>query len=240
MNHEKNNYARVQDLEADLDLEGCPEPRTPIVLLLDTSDSMSGEPLLEVNEAVRSFKKVLMNDALLRRRVEVTILTFGGTVELVQDFVTADALHPPTLIAKGGTLMGEGIRRALDCVDQRSKVLSVAGIPKTLPCVFLITDGAPTDDWQRAAARVHRSNAMREVAFFTVGVQGADMQTLKQIAAPERPPVKLANLKFQHLFSWGCPSSVKEISLPTPDAQVALPPPGDWAEVWGGCEAAKK
>lgn len=57
-----------------------PEPRCPVVLVLDISGSMAGPPIKELNEALRSFSDALKNDRLASLRVEVAVVTFGGNV----------------------------------------------------------------------------------------------------------------------------------------------------------------
>jgi uncharacterized protein YegL len=57
-----------------------PEPRCPVVLVLDTSGSMNGEPIKELNEGLRGFAEALNNDRLAALRVEVAVVTFGGKV----------------------------------------------------------------------------------------------------------------------------------------------------------------
>src|SRR3954466_2778331 len=54
-----------------------PEPRCPCVLLLDTSGSMSGRPIQELSEGIRTFKQELLSDPLATKRVEVAVVTFG-------------------------------------------------------------------------------------------------------------------------------------------------------------------
>ena len=231
MDYDATDYDLMPNLEDMLEFEDNPDQRTPCVLLLDTSSSMFGDPISQLNEGLKVFQQDLMDDAIARRRVEVSILTFGGTVELVQDFVTVDQLQPPQLHASGGTPMGQGMDRALDRIAMRLNVYAQAGVPKTLPWIFLITDGAPTDDWHRAAERVRAKG--HEVAFFAVGVGGgANMHTLSQIATPERPPVKLDGLKFRELFKW-LSSSLKPASRANPGQQTALPSPENWVQGWG-------
>lgn len=232
MDFDTTDYDLIPNLEDTLEFEENQDQRTPCVLLLDTSGSMGGKPISELNQGLKVFKQSLMEDSLARRRVEVSILTFGGQVDLIQDFVTADQFDPPTLQVSGFTPMGAGINSALDHVAKRKKLLAEAGIPKTLPWIFMITDGSPTDDWKRAAERVQRSSATGEMAFFAVGVQGANMHTLGRITAPGRPPVKLAGLKFQELFAW-LSQSLRQVSHSAAGTQVVLPPPKDWAEGWG-------
>jgi uncharacterized protein YegL len=70
-------------------------------------------------------------------------------------------------------------------------------------------------------------------AFFAVGVQGADMNTLNQIAP--RGAQKLAGLRFRDLFAW-LSSSLKGVSHSQSHspggggAVVPIPPPG-WTTV---------
>ena len=66
------------------------EPRCPVILLLDTSGSMDGSPISALNQGIRLFKEEVEDDDTASLRVEVAIITFGGSVNLVQDFVTID------------------------------------------------------------------------------------------------------------------------------------------------------
>ncbi len=66
------------------DFADNPEPRVPCILLLDTSGSMGGEPIRELNEGLQLYEQELKKDDLAVKRVEVCIITFGGKVEVVQ------------------------------------------------------------------------------------------------------------------------------------------------------------
>jgi len=90
----------------------------------------------------------------------------------------------------------------MDIVLERKEQYKVHGVEYTCPWVFLITYGQPTFEWRGAAERGRRENAERKIALFAVGRAGADMNILRQIAPPERPPLMLDGLKFQELFVW--------------------------------------
>ncbi len=205
-----------------------PEPRCPCVLLLDVSGSMQGEPISQLNEGLLAFGKALKEDNLAAMRVEVALVTFGSTVRREQDFITANQFEPPTLTAGGMTPMGEAISLALDMVRERKDTYKKNGVAYYRPWIFLITDGAPTDVWQGAAELAKLAESRKSVAFFSVGVQGADMNLLSQITT--RQPVSLKGLNFREMFVW-LSQSLTSVSHSQVGEQVPLAPPSGWAAV---------
>ena len=207
-----------------------PEPRCPCPLLLDTSGSMQGEPIRQLNDGIRFLKEDLLTDSLAAKRVEVAIVSFGP-VELKQDFTTVDAFVPPDLQPTGDTPMGAAIVRGLEVLRDRKSLYKSNGISYYRPWIFLITDGAPTDDCSAASAQLREGEATKSFAFFAVGVEGADMARLAQISV--REPLKLKGLQFRSLFQW-LSSSMRSVSRSTPGDAVPLDnpkTPGGWASV---------
>jgi uncharacterized protein YegL len=189
---------------------------------------MGGAPIAELNAALTGLTRDLSADALAMKRVEIGLVTFGP-VRSIFAFDTPDRFQPDPLEADGDTPMSAAIERGLELLGTRKKSYKTNGIAYYRPWVMLMTDGAPTDEWQRAAEMVHQGEEQKAFSFFAVGVEGADMEILRRIAAPTRPPLKLAGLKFGELFSW-LSTSLKDVSRSNIGQTVALPPPG-WAEV---------
>jgi uncharacterized protein YegL len=225
-------------LEERIEIANPQHPHCATILLIDTSGSMAGDKIRQLNEGLRIFKDDVMSDDLARKRVEVAVVTFGGATQVVHDFTSIETFDPRSFRADGGTPMGGAITEAVEMIRRRKQEYRDAGIDYYRPWIFLVTDGEPTDmrpgdgTWERVVRTVHQGEADKEFLFFAVGVEPADMDTLAMIAPPERPPMRLRPGRFAEMFAW-LSASQRRVSASRVGDQLALPPAG-WGEVTTG------
>lgn len=217
----RRSGSRTSFVLDSIEFAANPEPRCPVVFLIDKSGSMSGEPINSLKQGLNTFKETLQADGLATHRVEVAIVTFSTGATLDQDFTLVSEFITPDIVAGGGTAMGRAIEFGLELVEGRKRVYRENGIAYYRPWLFMITDGQPTDDWQRAAQRLREAEIANRLSFFSVGLRDADMKILKQLSS--NPPMLLNGLDFQHMFSW-LSNSLVSVSSSKEGEQVQLPP----------------
>lgn len=213
------------------DLIENPTPRCACLLVLDTSSSMSGEPIQELNEGVQQFLQEVQSDDFASNAVELGIITFGNMVQAVVPIQSVEHLKVPELVANGNTPMGQAVSMALKTLEERKRSYKQAGVSYYQPWLVLMSDGAPTDAYQQAAAQLKQLANQRKVLVFAVGIGAhADLGRLAEFCPDSRPPKRLHGLKFADFFSW-LSQSMARVSASTPGTHVTLPSSGGWESI---------
>ena len=127
------------------------EPKSiPVILLLDTSTSMSGNKIEALNKSVKiminEFKKAETKETFIK----LAIITFGnGGVKLHTPLTEASKVDFKPLTAGGWTPMGMALKMAKDMIEDKNIILG----RDYRPGVVLVSDGQPNDEWEKPLER---------------------------------------------------------------------------------------
>jgi len=212
------------------DLIENPTTRLPVCLCLDVSGSMAGKPIEELSRGVEYFFDAIKSDEIARYSVELAIVTFESSAEVLLDFANIDRQQVPYLSANGSTSMGEGVDLALNILEQRKQEYSSKGVDYYQPWLVLMTDGYPTDSIDSSVLKVEALKNKRKLTLFSVAIgDGADINTLKRFSTMRNDTVlKVTSPEhFREFFEW-LSQSVAVASQSIPGERISMPNPKDF------------
>jgi len=180
---------------------GNSDAKLALAFLLDCSGSMKGKPIEEVNKGLQYFADFIKANPIARHRLDVTIISFGKTVTVLQENVSAEDLHPPMLQASGETPMGEAIMTALEILESQKQSYKAEDIEYIKPIIICLTDGQPTDKetFRTATEELLIKEAQDSVSFYCIGCNQADM-TIMQNMRTKHEPMSMSTLDIGNFF----------------------------------------
>ena len=200
------------------------EHHMALVLLVDTSGSMEGYPIEELNRGINRFKEQVCKDSDTQKILDVAVVEYNDNANLVQDFVPVSYMDNIQLTAGGRTYMSDAIRMAVDMVADRSRFYYRSGTAPYKPWIMLLSDGYNMDDVSDVANEIRQLEATDKLKFFCVGVGDEyDSNTLHRLAGEK--VMKLKDYDFSQLFDW-IYKSMRSISVSSPGERpqaVSLP-----------------
>lgn len=153
--------------------------RLPVYLLLDCSGSMYGEPIEAVKNGVQVLVSTLRQDPYALETAYLSIITFDSGAKQVTPLTELATFQQPSIEATGSTALGEALSLLSSRVEQEVTKTTVDQKGDWKPLVFIMTDGVPTDNFQKGLAEFKRQKFGMVIA--CAAGRGADTNILKQI-----------------------------------------------------------
>ncbi len=207
------------------------EQKCLCVLVVDISGSMSGEPISQLNKGLQEFHRSVMEDFVASQRLEVCVVTFGSTVNCIQEPDLVSNFQMPSLSTSGSTKLVDGVRYAIDIVDRRKRWYKETGQNYYRPMIVLVTDGEPDADQDiiGLSNEVSSKISSKSFTFYSIGVRGYNHNKLSLIC-PNPPPLPLDGYKFSEFFTW-LSNSIGIITKSKEGEVLMLPPVSDWTQI---------
>jgi uncharacterized protein YegL len=130
--------------------------RLPIYLLLDTSGSMSGEPIEQVKYGLQMLVSALRKDPQALETAFLSVITFDSKANQVVPLTDLASFQQPQLNASGSTNLGDALKLVADCRDREVNKGGGGAQADWKPMVFLMTDGAPDPGWEAGLERFRK------------------------------------------------------------------------------------
>ncbi len=210
--------------------------RLPVYLVLDISGSMTGEPIEAVKNGVQVLVSTLRQDPYALETAFLSVITFDSSARQVVPLTELSMFQMPDIQATGTTALGDALSLLANKVSSEvtKSTAEVKGDWK--PLVFIMTDGEPTDNWQKglndfknqkfgmvvacAAGSGANTSILKQITEVVVQLDTADSATIKAFFKWVSASVSTGSQKIE--ASGKDVSGLNELPPPPPEVNIVV------------------
>jgi uncharacterized protein YegL len=161
-------------------VEGIVKRQMVLFFIIDTSGSMEGTKIGEVNNAIREVLPELQDIGGSDVDLKIACLKFSSGFEWMHSApVSAESFKWANVAADGVTDFGAACKELADKLS-KDKFLN-APSASVAPAIFLMSDGEPTDDYKEGIALLHKNNWFKYALKVAVAIgNDANRDVLKE------------------------------------------------------------
>ena len=159
----------------------------PIYFVGDESHSMSGDPIVAVNQGLVDLRDEVAKHPLIGKKVRFGIITFADTAQTRLELSElSEDLILPTLSTRGrGTSYASAFEALRQTIPADVALLKVSGFQVHRPTVFFLSDGLPTEresKWQKRLTALKDPVFRERPNILAFGVGDADPKVIQELA----------------------------------------------------------
>lgn len=195
--------------------------RVSVIIVLDASYSMIGDPIQHLSTAAANFIEEVKNISDTSKYIDISFIIYNDGIVYDGEFEPVHDCKLPRLVASGGTNTAQAIKLALDKAEDRKVYYKKEGYGYKQPWIVHISDGygGDVDDVARKALTLQENG---KLTFFSIGIgNSAPLSDMKKFGHV----FKLEDTKhISKAFEW-LSQSLGVISNSTQGQKVNLPAP---------------